>query len=84
MTEFYVKVDPDSDSFEIRTDTITRIKLESKAENGKANTELIAELGKILGNKPGIVSGHKSRRKKIMIDMPEKEIFEKLEEAENG
>lgn len=85
MTEFYVKVQPDSENFSISDDTIRKVELERKAENGKANTELVQKFEQILGEKPGIISGHKSRRKKLKIDMPEEEIDRKIQRfKENG
>jgi uncharacterized protein YggU (UPF0235/DUF167 family) len=83
MTEIYVKVEPGSSQFKVENGQIPRIKLESEAENGKANTELKQRIENITGKKPGIVSGHRSRRKKIVVDMPEEELRRKLGEA-NG
>ena len=85
MTEFYVKVKPDSDEFRIEQGTIKTVELEQKAENGRANAELVRRLEEILGEKPGIVSGRKSRRKKLKIGMPEKQIDKKINRfLENG
>lgn len=80
MTEIYVKVEPGSDSFRIEEGSITKVYLTEKAENGRANVELVRRLEKILGVKPGIISGHKSRRKKLKVPLPEKEIYRKLGE----
>lgn len=82
MTEIYVKVEPASDEFKVENGQIPRIELESEAENGKANTELKRRLKDITGKKIGIVSGHKSRRKIIVVDMPEKELRRKLGEID--
>lgn len=79
MAEIYVKLEPDRDEFGIEPGTITEIQVESKAENGRANAELVRRLEEILGQKPGIVSGHRSRRKKITIDMEKDRIMEELE-----
>jgi len=84
MTEFYVKVRPDSDQFEIEDSSITKIKLEPKAENSKANAELVKKLTEVLGKKPGIISGHKSRRKKLQVEMSEENIEKKLGSWKNG
>lgn len=81
MTEVYVKVEPDADRFEVEESNITRIRLESKAEQGKANSELIRRLADLLGEKPAIISGHKSRRKKLKLSMPEEEFRKKISEA---
>lgn len=84
MTEFYVKVEPNSETFKLEQNSIIRAKLESKAEKNRANAELVTKLQEILGEKLGIVSGHKSRRKKLRVDLPEKEFGEKLEEHIHG
>lgn len=78
MTEIHVKVEPGSSEFDIEERQIPRIKLESEAENGEANAELKRRLEQLTGEKAGIVSGHRSRRKKIVIDMPEDELRQKL------
>jgi uncharacterized protein YggU (UPF0235/DUF167 family) len=79
MTEFYVKVKLGSDKFSIEQGTIRTVELKQKAENGRANAELVSKLEDILGERPGIVSGRKSRRKKLKIDMSEKEIDKKID-----
>lgn len=68
MPEIYVKVRPGTE-FKIEMKTYPVIGLEAEAENGKANSELLKKLEKITGERPGIVSGHKSRRKKLKIKM---------------
>lgn len=78
MTEVYVKVEPDSDEFRIEQGSIPRVYLEQPAENGKANAELVRRLKDITGEKPGILSGHKSRRKKLSLKMSEKEFRNKI------
>ncbi len=80
MTQIYVKVEPDSRKFSIEEDVIPKIKLEESPENGRANRELLKRLQKILGAKPGIISGHKSRRKKLEIPLDEDEIRQKMRE----
>jgi uncharacterized protein (TIGR00251 family) len=80
MTEIYVKVEPDSDEFKIEKGSMPKIYLEQPAENGRANAELVRKIEQITGENVGIVSGHKSRRKKLSIESPEKEFREKLEE----
>jgi uncharacterized protein (TIGR00251 family) len=78
MTTFYVKVETSSSEFEIKEDSLPKIKLTQPAENNKANSELVSRLENILGQKPAIISGHKSSRKKIKVDVPEKEVESKL------
>lgn len=81
MTEFYVKVKPDSKEFNIEEGSITKVFLTEPAENGRANAELVGELERILGQKPAIVSGHHSGRKKLKLDISEEELRRKMEEV---
>lgn len=75
MSEFYVKVVPESDEFKIDTSgSFPKVFLENKAENGRANHELLTRLSEILGVKVGIVSGHSSRRKKLVADIEKDEV----------
>lgn len=78
--EFYVKVEPDSDSFSIKKGSMLRVELTEPAENGRANAELIREMKGILGKKPAIVSGHKSSRKKLKANVNEEEFEERIED----
>lgn len=82
MTEIHVKVVPGSEEFRVETGYMPKIYLEEEAENGRANQELVHKLESILGEKPGIISGHKSRRKKLKVPLEEKKIRQKLEEIE--
>jgi uncharacterized protein (TIGR00251 family) len=79
MTEFYVKVEPGSDSFRIEEGSITRVFLTEPAEKGRANAELVSKLADILGRKPAIISGHRSRRKKLKVNISEEKLTEKLQ-----
>lgn len=80
MTEFYVKVETECREFKLeKSGFMYRVCLTEPAENGKANAELVRELENILDKRPAIVSGHKSRRKKLKLDIPEKELRRKLE-----
>lgn len=78
MTEIYVKVEPGSEKFQVENNSIPKIYLTEPAENGRANTQLIKKLETITGEKPGIISGHKSKRKKLAINISEKEFKNKL------
>ncbi len=66
-----VHVVPGSNSFSVvGTDEWTgdiKIKVKANATNGKANHELIQELKKMLSADVKIISGHKSRRKTLLI-----------------
>ena len=81
MAEINVKVETGQDEFRIENSHIVKAKLTQEPENGKANAELVKELSNILGQKPGIIKGHRSRRKKLKVDMSEEKVEEKLEEA---
>ncbi len=70
MSEFYVKVEPSSEEFDVDfSGSFPKIFLESGAEKGRANRELVERLSEILGEKVGILSGHRSRRKKLVVDI---------------
>jgi len=85
MTELYIKVEPDSDEFSADTDlSIPKIFVKSEAENGRANAELLKKLEKVTGERPAIVSGHKSRRKKLKTSLGKKQFMEKLEAVQSG
>jgi len=65
---------PNSKRFSVSVkDGKVRISLKSSPENNKANIELIRELSKLLGTEVRIVSGFKSKRKRIQINMGEEE-----------
>lgn len=81
MTEIHVKVEPDSSEFKIETGYMPKFYLENKAENGRANVELLNRLENILGERPGIISGHKSRRKKLKTSLTQEEFRRKLGEV---
>jgi uncharacterized protein (TIGR00251 family) len=81
MTEFYVKVKPDSGEQAVKTSsTITQVKLESSAEQGRANTELLNLMQEILDEKVGIISGHQSRRKKLKTSLDWHKVKQRLED----
>ncbi|MFQ3308589.1 MAG: hypothetical protein ACI977_000832 [Candidatus Nanohaloarchaea archaeon] len=81
MTEFYVKVEPDSEEQSVNTSSsIINVKLEQPAEMGRANTELINLMQNILGEKPGLISGYQSRRKKLKTSLDENTVKQRLEE----
>ncbi|WEL19041.1 DUF167 domain-containing protein [Candidatus Nanohalococcus occultus] len=78
MTEFYVKVNPGSEEFKIENGLMPEIYLISEPENGRANSELTEKLSQVLDSRVGIVSGAKSRRKKLVTDLTEKELEKRL------
>ena len=81
MTEIHVKVEPDSSEFKIEMGYMPKFYLENEAENSRANVELLNRLENILGERPGIISGHKSRRKKLKTSLDEEEFRRKLGEV---
>ncbi len=81
MTEFYVKVQPESSEQSVNTSSsITKVKLKQPAEMGRANSELIQLMTEILGEEPGIISGHQSRRKKLKTGLQQEELENRLEQ----
>lgn len=78
--EFYVKVKPDSDSFRIEKNDFPTVCLENPAENGRANSELLNRLEERLGERPALISGHCSSRKKLKIDISKNELESKIYE----
>ncbi|MFB6292232.1 MAG: DUF167 domain-containing protein [Candidatus Nanohaloarchaea archaeon] len=85
MAKIYVKVEPGSEEFSVETEGMfPRVHLTEEAENGRANSELLDRLEGILGQKPGIISGHRSRRKQVKVDLPKEEIMQKLEAERDG
>ncbi|MDY6789467.1 MAG: DUF167 family protein [Candidatus Nanohaloarchaea archaeon] len=79
VSEFYVKAETGAEEFDIDlSGDYPKISLESEARQGRANTELKVRLSEILGSEVAIISGHRSRRKKIKTDLAEEEVFEKI------
>jgi len=78
-----VKVTPGSDSFKVKgvnkwTNRL-EIKLSCGAKNGEANEELKKKLEEILGKEVKIKTGHKSRKKIVLIeDTDQGKVKEKL------
>ncbi|MEM3422722.1 MAG: DUF167 domain-containing protein [Candidatus Bilamarchaeaceae archaeon] len=69
-----ISVIPSSPSFLIqKKENIIKVYLTEKAEGNRANLELIKELRSLTGKEVKIISGSKSRRKKIFIDVSESE-----------
>jgi len=68
-----VSVVPGSGSFRFSKtkDGKLKVYLKSKAENNKANIELIKKLGKLLKCEIGLVSGARSRHKCIELELSE-------------
>lgn len=80
MTELYFKVRPGSDEVKIDTEnSIIRMDLTEPAENGRANTQLLSVIKEHTGLEASIMKGHRSRRKKLRINMDEGKLREELE-----
>ena len=76
MGKFYVKVETDSEKFDIDlSGSYPKIFLKSKAEKGRANSELVNKLSDILGKEVGILSGHRSSRKLLVADIKKDRIY---------
>lgn len=81
MAQLYVKVETEQAEFSIDcSGSFPRISLESPASQGRANRELVRRLSEILGRDVGIVSGHRSRRKKIAVNLEKEEVVERLKD----
>ncbi|MCJ7429123.1 MAG: DUF167 domain-containing protein [Candidatus Nanohaloarchaeota archaeon QJJ-5] len=79
MSQLYVKVKTDQESFGIdMSTTYPTISLTAPARQGRANAELVTQLQAVLGTEPAIVSGHTSSRKKIAVDLPRDVVLDKL------
>ncbi|MFB6241289.1 MAG: hypothetical protein ABEJ36_00615 [Candidatus Nanosalina sp.] len=78
MSEIYFRVSPGETEFSIQEGTIPEVSLTEEAENGKANQQLKQKLEEVTGEEPGIISGAKSRRKKLVFDLEEDEVRSKI------
>lgn len=76
--EFYVKVKPGSEEFRLEKGSIPLVYLKADAENGRANAELLRRVSEVLSEKPGIVSGHHSSRKKLKASISRSELKDRL------
>lgn len=56
-----------------------KVGVKCEPEKGRANKELEKELEKIFGSEARIVSGQKSRHKKVLVEKPLQEVQKKLE-----
>ncbi len=70
-----ITVVPKSKKFSIiQKDGQIRIHLKSAPENNKANLELVQELSKLLGCQVRIISGLKSKHKKLDLTISQEEL----------
>jgi len=76
---FRVKAKPNSPQFSIKFNDQLIIHCKSRPEKNRANLEIIKELKKIFDKDVKIISGFKSKNKKILIhNITEEEIKEKM------
>ena len=76
-----ISVVPKSRGFRIvKKNSQLKVYLRSPPEGNKANLELIKEFEKLFGNPVKILSGAKSKKKKIQLPAPEAEWNEFLSE----
>lgn len=80
MTEIYVKVKTGQKHFNLETGTILKASLTQKAQNNRANTELVERLSDILNKRVGLIKGHKKPRKKVKVDLNKNQINKRVEE----
>lgn len=74
-----VRVVPNAKAFSVSLkDGVWKVHVKAKAEDGKANCELVEELSQALGASVSIVAGAKSRRKALEIDASEEKVRERL------
>jgi len=59
-------------------DDILIIEITERPEKGKANKEIIKELKKIFNSQVELVSGLKSKKKRIKISLPKQEVLNLL------
>lgn len=79
--EMNLEVVPNSKEFSIRLNPWTgalRVKVTGKAIKGQANKELVEKIGKLFQAKVKIITGEKSRKKKILLKNTSKEKITKL------
>ena len=83
--ELDLEVIPNSKEFSIGENPWTkglRVKLKQKALKGQANKELIKKLEKLFQTKVKIITGKKSKKKKILLENISKEKITKLLKSE--
>ncbi|MBN2067262.1 MAG: YggU family protein [Candidatus Diapherotrites archaeon] len=57
-----------------------KVRLQAKAEKGKANKELLEKLEAFFGAEVEIASGEKSQQKKLLVHAPKKRVVECLQQ----
>ncbi|MFH1785491.1 MAG: DUF167 domain-containing protein [Candidatus Micrarchaeota archaeon] len=69
-----VSVVPNSKKFSILVkNKRVKVALKNKPENNRANIELVAGLSNLMGKEVKLISGHKSKNKKLSINITESE-----------
>ncbi len=78
-------VKPSSHKFEVKFEQgadrkpLLRVSLTAPAEKNKANLELLKELSRLLGCEVRLISGAKSKRKKLELAIDEDSFYAKLQ-----
>jgi len=76
----YIKVKPDSSELTVDTSkNMIEVELTEKADNARANTQLLDFIKQKTGEEASIKKGHKSRRKELRMNLSEEELRDKLE-----
>lgn len=77
-----IRTTPNARKFSVKIDGNTvKVYVSEKAEDGKANLELVKNLRKLLGAEVQLVRGHKSRIKTIEVNADEETVWRILESA---
>jgi uncharacterized protein (TIGR00251 family) len=79
--QLWVKVVPRSKRFAVSfRDGEVRVHATEEPEGGRANAEVVSELGALLGRKVTLLRGAKSRKKLLDIEGSEQEVLNGLRE----
>ena len=77
-------VKPNSRRFEVKCELVKagkpllRVSLTEQAEKNKANLELVRKLSKLFGCQVRLLSGLKSKRKKLDLELCEADFYQRL------
>ncbi len=79
-----LRIRPGSGAFRIETGERLTIFLKSPPEGGKANQELVAELGRVLGKEVRLLRGQTSRKKIVLAVGADEQTLTRLGSASAG
>ncbi|MBU0586079.1 YggU family protein [Candidatus Micrarchaeota archaeon] len=78
-----IRVIPNAKKFSVSLkDNMVKVHVNAKAEEGKANAELVERLSNWFESPVKILSGEKSRRKVIWIEGDEQKLIKKFKQGE--